>query len=57
MGAPKLTVQNIPLIAQASPQLGEALKQMQTYVNQNTNPTAGNKQSPPSFINPMRPPG
>jgi hypothetical protein len=52
-----ITIQNIPKIAQENPQLGEALTQVQQYVNTNTTQTAGNRKSPPTFVNPTRPPG
>ena len=42
-----LIVDNLAHVAKFDPKLGEGLRRVQTYVNQNTTPQAGNKQQPP----------
>lgn len=57
MSQPKLSVPNLDEIIKRDPKLGEAVTKIQTYVNANTSPAAGNKQSAPTFVTPNRPPG
>lgn len=56
-----LQIPNIVKLTQDSPKLGEALKEVQDYTNQNVTQKAGNRQLPPHLnglasVNPTKPP-
>ena len=57
MSAPKLSVPNLDPITKKDVKTGEALHAIQQYINANTTPAAGNKVTPPTFVNPTRPAG
>lgn len=52
-----LLIPNLDRLAKMEPKLGEALKKIQDYSNQNIAPQAGNRLNAPTFINPTQRPG
>jgi hypothetical protein len=52
-----LTIPNLDQINKKDPKTAEALTKVQSYVNLNVNPVAGNRVVPPAFVNPGRPAG
>jgi len=57
MSAPKISIPNLDAITKTDVRTGEALLKVQTYINTNTTPSAGNKTPAPSFVNPSKAPG
>lgn len=55
----KLVVPNLPVLNKENPQLGEALKAVESSVNRIAPPTVGNKVAPPptTVADPTRRPG
>lgn len=51
-----LTIPNVDRLSKDNPKLGEALKKVQDYTNQNVTPAGGNRIAPPP-TNPANPQG
>jgi len=47
-----LTIPNLPKIQKEHPEIGEALKTIQTNITQNVTPVQGNRLAPPTFVKP-----
>jgi hypothetical protein len=52
-----LIIPSLDKISKLDPKLGEALKKVQDYTNQNVTVAGGNRQVPPNFVNPTERPG
>ncbi len=57
MPTPKISIPNLDAITKSDVKTGEALAKVQTYINANVAPAAGNKTPAPTFITPGVPPG
>lgn len=47
-----ITIPNLPKIQKEHPEIGEAMKTIQTTINQSVVPVPGNRLAPPTFVKP-----